>query len=702
MFGTIQQSKITVQSQPLGDLLSLVAQGQLQIPRFQREFVWPISKTRALLDSMYKEFPIGTLFFWQAPADQARIFRELEDLHIPAPNPHQNVSYILDGQQRLTSLYVAGNALKIGANDYGNICLDLEAAQAYEVNKEGFEGEIFASRRAPDGVRYVRFRDVLTGNLDVYDKLSPGGKALFQTARQRFSTYPFSVVWVREQPLSEVVEIFQRINQGGKRLSSYDLVCANLWSDRFNFRQKVAALDKHLAEKSFGSIDESIVPQAIALIVTGKSSQSEQLRLKSEEVEAIWPDVSRSLVRAADFLQNNVGVKRSEFLPYGGILSLLAMFFYTLDDKPLTADHRAALWRWFWWTSASEYYSYASREKINADAEFLQKVLAGEPFARSWSAPVKAESLLRVSMKSTTSALRNTVLCLLALQNPRNFKDGSPINLSADFFSSLANVERLHIFPVGYLKQKQIAANEVHWLPNFIFIPGELNRAISNQAPSLYLAEYRLENPGFDIDIKTHLIPLGKESGIWTDDYRKFLQQRADFLAERLNQLLETGPITSLESTDLIGKTNQHQWIESVELQLRDLINERLNAVAGDSYWDQTVPTGVQNKVLQKIGQHVTEHPYISAASYASGRKKLDFCDVSDYIGIIKGNWSQFSELLGNQDNALRHLDDFRKFRNLVAHNNTEQLTDVMHKNAEAAILWLQAIFDANLANEDE
>jgi hypothetical protein len=85
---------------------------------------------------MFKEFPIGTLFFWQASAEQALIFRELEELHIPLPNPHQNISYILDGQQRLTSLYAAGNALQIGSNDYGNICLDLEVARDYEANKE--------------------------------------------------------------------------------------------------------------------------------------------------------------------------------------------------------------------------------------------------------------------------------------------------------------------------------------------------------------------------------------------------------------------------------------------------------------------------------------------------------------------------------------------------------------------------------------
>ena len=702
MFESIQQSKIDVRPMPLGDFLGLVAQGKLQIPRFQREFVWPISKARALLDSMFKEFPIGTFFFWQAPPDQAIIFRELEDLHIPAPDPHQPISYILDGQQRLTSLYAAGRGLSIGSKDYGSICLDLETAQKYESSKDEFDDDIFISRRVSDNRRYVRFYDVLSGNLTVYDQLSSEGKQIFQTTRQRFSTYPFSVVWVRDQPLGEIVEIFQRINQGGKRLSSYDLVCANLWSESFNFRQKVATLNKQFIDKGFGKIDANIVPQAIALILTGKSSQSEQLRLKSEKVEAIWPDVSKALMRAVDFLRSNMGAKRAEFLPYGGILSLLTMFFYALDGKSLTAEYRAALWRWFWWTSASEWYSFASREKINSDADYFQKVLAGESVERSWQTSVKTESLLRVSMKSKTSALRNTFICLLALQGPRNFKDGSPINLSLDFFSTLARAERHHIFPVNFLKQQQIPTSQVHLLPNFVFIPGELNREISDKAPSEYMAEYQGENPNFEADVSTHLIPITKESALWSNEYEKFLKQRAALLVEQLNQMLENGPIFEIESPALIDDGIANQLIETVELQLRDLIDDQLSAVGGSMYWDKTVPPGVQNKVVNKIGQHVMAHPYVNPAIYSTGRKKLDFCDIGDYIGIIKANWSQFSDVFGNQDIALRHLNDFRRFRNIVAHNNKGELTDVMRKNAEAAIIWLQKIFDAHLAVESE
>lgn len=698
MFGSMQQSKIKVQSMPLQDLLSNLAQGNLQMPRFQREFVWPVSKTRDLLDSMYKEFPIGTLFFWQAPADQHDIMREMKELGIPAPQPHQPISFILDGQQRLTSLYAAGNGLKLGSKDYSNIRLDLAAALEYEGNKSGFEGKLFASPRSSDPQRYVPFQDILTMNFETYNALPDEYKAIYQTAQNRFTTYPFSVVLVREQPLNEVVEIFQRINQGGKKLSSYDLVCANLWSTEFNFREKVKTLNKQLAE-SFGKIDEKIVPQALALILEGKSSQSVQLRLKSDAVEAIWQDVHKALLRAVDFLRSNVGVVRSEFLPYAAILSLLTMFFYELKGKALSAEHRRALWEWFWITSASEAYAVASREKINQDGLRLQQLLKGEAVDWAKRQPFSAEALLQVKMGSTTSALRNTVLCLLALQQPRNFKDGSTINLSHDFFSTLSRAERHHIFPVAYLKKQGVNAKDVHWLPNFVFIPGELNKEISDKAPSVYMTQYQNENPGFSADVRSHLVPIGQDSPLWNDNYREFLRSRAELITATLNQLLQTGPRSDEMKSE---PAEAHPLIESVELQLRDVIDAQLSAVGGQEYWDNAVPQHVQNRVNQKIGQHLKAHPYLSAGKFVIGRNQLDFCDVGNYVSIIKHNWSQFQPVFHNQDKLLRHLEDFRTYRNYVAHNNQGVMTDTARLNGEAAALWLQDAMQSYQSEESQ
>ncbi|MGG6237291.1 GmrSD restriction endonuclease domain-containing protein [Nodosilinea sp. AN01ver1] len=678
---------------PLRDLLSQMAQGYLQMPRFQREFVWPVSKTRALLDSMFKEFPIGTLFFWQAPSDHSDIFRELRDLKIPPPQVNQSISFILDGQQRLTSLFAAGNALKIGSRDYGNICIDLECALEYESSHdEGFEKEIFVSRRVPDNVRYVSFYDVMASNLQVYDGLSSSAKSIFQVANSRFTNYPFSVVWVRDQPLAEVVEIFQRINQGGKRLSSYDLVCANLWTENFNFRNKVSLVNSQLVENGFEEVDEQIIPQSISLILRGSATQSVQLRLRTEEVEEIWERLVQSISRSVDFVRTNMGVKRASFLPYRGILPVLTYYFYNLDGTALSADHRKTLWKWFWSVALSERYSANSQARIAEDVSKLRELLDGKSVSFDYASKASSDVLSRVSVKSTTSALRNTVLCMLALRVPRNFKDGSQVNISDNFFDTLARAERHRIFSPTVIRKQGLDPNLVHSICNFAFIPSELNREISGRKPSEYFSQYQAENSEFKRDLKSHVISPDESSSIWSDDFSSFIRERSELIADSLKQLLDEDPFDD-EQDSFEGY--EHDIVKSIEIQIRDLIDERLTAFFGENYWHSSAPQNIANKVNNKIGQHIMEHPYLNPADYALGRKKLDFCDVSDYKAIMTRNWSQFEEIFGKQDTLISHFDNFRTYRNLVAHSNHSEINDVQKLSAKAAISWFQQSIDS-------
>jgi len=176
----MQQSKIDVHPHELPKLLGDMETGKLQVPRFQRDFVWPLTKTRALLDSLYKEFPIGSVFLWGAPAGGLPLSRPLADLGIPEPRQGSEVTYILDGQQRLTSLYAVVKGLKLGSRDYGRVCIDLETATRYEENKEeDFEEDIFVYRR-PDNKRYVSVQDLVgEAHLDIYDGIPKEWKPAF-------------------------------------------------------------------------------------------------------------------------------------------------------------------------------------------------------------------------------------------------------------------------------------------------------------------------------------------------------------------------------------------------------------------------------------------------------------------------------------------------------------------------------------------
>lgn len=682
----------------LASLLNLMAQGQLQIPRFQREFVWAITKTRSLLDSMYKEYPIGTFFFWLAPNENADLFREMSELNIPRPGPGQPVSFILDGQQRLTSLFVTINGLQVGSRDYGRICIDLEQAARYEKGELEDAGEneeearIFVNR-PPDNQRWIAVRDLLRNdNYSIYDTVPADWRPVFQKAINRFHTYPLSVIWVKDQGLDDVVDIFQRINQGGKRLSRYDLVCANLWEPAFDFRSEVTTFNESLAQQGFGPIDGTVITQAFSLAINDSCTTPAELKMETSDVRQRWDDVISSLRLAVDFVKANFGVARYELLPYRGTLPVLAYFFYHAPKSSISAKQRQVLWEWFWRVTLSERYGTTSPSRMAEDAKELRRLHKNERVNFDYVSTAAPDAVARTTMTATSSALRNAVLCLLAMQRPRNFKDGSPISLENDFFSDLKKPERHHIFPNAFLRERGVNARSVHLVANFCFIPSDLNKEISAKAPSDYLESYQTSNPHFVQNIATHLVPIDADSPIWVNDFYEFVRVRSNLLAKRLNALIQDGPTVPLVVPDVSQRGKDSEIVTEIELRLRDLIDSHLTAVAGARYWNQAIPGEVKNKAKERIKLHIDKHPYESWEDYPPGRSRLDKVDVGDYEEIIRFNYSNFQSIFGQKNAFQQHMAAFREMRNAVAHNT--KLNHVQRKLSDAAVAWLHQTLD--------
>ena len=100
-------------------LISNIEQGLIKIPQFQRKFVWSLEQTANLLDSIIKGYPIGTFILWETN-ERLRSVRNIGDIDLPETPDGHVVQYVLDGQQRMTSLYVSMKGAKI-SNDGGNI-----------------------------------------------------------------------------------------------------------------------------------------------------------------------------------------------------------------------------------------------------------------------------------------------------------------------------------------------------------------------------------------------------------------------------------------------------------------------------------------------------------------------------------------------------------------------------------------------------
>lgn len=663
----MQLPKIDVQPLKLAQLLNDMKTGRLLVPRFQRNFIWSLAKTRALLDSMYKEYPIGTFFFWRAPSNATSLFRPLMELGILSTPNGQPVSYILDGQQRLTSLYVTIEGIKLNTKDYGRICIDLDAATQYDQSlQEDFNTDIFVYRSA-DNNRYIAIHKLVSPeHLSIFSKVPQKWQQAFNKAYNLLQTYPFSVVWIQEQNLEDAIEIFQRINQSGKRLTRYDLLCANVWTETFDFRETVGGLNRRFERKGFGELSESIFTQTFALILKDNCTTEAELSLRTDEIMNNESKIAKALELAIDFLINNLGVKRAEYLPYQGILTVLSHYFYHTVEGKISAHERDFLWNWFWQVTLSERYSASTAPKMAEDARKLQLLKAGEDITFNYSVKVTPEAVARTKMTTTASALRNATICMLALKQPKNLRNGSPVDVKDSFFSSVVKVEKHHIFSDNFLRIRKLPSQQIHLLPNFCFIPVELSQDVSVRTPSEYLNEYKQVNPKFEAAATSHLLPIDSNAAIWRDDFATFIEERAQLIADELKRMLDMKPDGIIPSTSISPLMDIANKVDQIEVSLRDLIDHRLKSIIGTNYWKLAMPGDVVNYARERIKEILDKHPSIDWGSYPPGRARLDFCDVGHYEKIFLRNWGQFEELFRTKDELqLRHLSGYRYFPTL-------------------------------------
>src|SRR5258708_14083040 len=143
-------------------LMNDIENGRVRLPPFQREFVWSPTKVIDLMDSIYKGFPIGSFFYWKAERKYVTLFRDIKSLSLPSPAPDQELFFILDGQQRLTSIWATFKGTTINDDNYGRICLDLDAAAEYERSSPEERRLIYVFQEAnADNSKFISLRVLL-------------------------------------------------------------------------------------------------------------------------------------------------------------------------------------------------------------------------------------------------------------------------------------------------------------------------------------------------------------------------------------------------------------------------------------------------------------------------------------------------------------------------------------------------------------
>lgn len=543
-------------------LLQRIHNGELAIPDFQRDFTWEARRTAALLRSMMARFPAGTFLFWSMGEDNTDFgWRQVAGAPQRTTQPRE---MILDGQQRLTSLYRALN----GVGDE-RFFLDvrqfvtLPATQSpegrlLETQEVDFESAVFwhpsdskeakalgeQSARVAQHVVAIAEHRQFDDWLDDYSSLhsdvmdAKATKSLLRKFRDTYLTplksYGFPVVTLPSNTRIEAVAtVFETLNSTGKPLGPFELLTARFYPKAVHLRDLWdQALVDHEILSDF-SVDEYSILQAITLRAHNSAQRSDVLRkLTAEDVSANWEAVVRGFARSLELLQAECGVVTAKLLPYSMLLVPMAAVWDEVAKVkgPDKANVVSRLKQFFWCTVFSSNYDQGANSQAGADYGKLRYWL----FDETKEAPeaVGGFSLSASSLRGATTrrkALYAGVLALTVTIGARDFHSG--LRLTAATVRA-DKIDSHHVFPRAFILSKKGAdgdARSAELLLNRALIDPLTNKMIGAKAPSLYfpVLRERIEESTLVEIMESHFIDADDQNDPFReDDYGGFIDRR--------------------------------------------------------------------------------------------------------------------------------------------------------------------------------
>jgi hypothetical protein len=510
----------------LASQVKALLDGQLVIPSIQRDYVWRRSQVPLLLDSLYREFPVGSLMVWKTAMDvPLRPAAVLQSEHAYA-----HPSYLLDGQQRITSLarIIAPDRVKGAVPDV-----------RFDVRSEKFLNPSAVQKR--DRL-LIPVTDILSDSPQFVAILAAAGvepqdeefsEYVARLARAHgIRSYALPVLTVESDDYEEVAEIFTRVNQGGRRLSKGDLVysaVAARWPEGLDvmetFRAKLDgrnfALDREAVLRLTGLL-AGVGAQAIRLI---------DKRVTGDDLKKAWARTEDALSRAVDFLEAECTIPRAAALTSPNVAVIPAYLLH--QRKSVLSDAEVSgLRRWVYTAMAFSHYSSQVETKLDAEVRvidrggprMLDELIRRAADPRSPDSPLTPDDLEH----RTASSPLFTLLYIAALRG--GAKDWlTNAAMSAQPMTSTSKIEFHHVFPKAKV-QKAYGPELTNSLANLAFITGASNRKIGAKDPAVYLPPIKAER------LLEQWVPAQEHWRL--DGFETFLAERRQLQAAVLNDLL--------------------------------------------------------------------------------------------------------------------------------------------------------------------
>lgn len=571
----------------LYEILKDVNSGKIQLPDFQRGWVWDDDRIKGVIASVAKSFPIGAVMLLETGNENIR-FKTKPVEGVLGLNGTKPEMLILDGQQRITSLYQAIMTKRV---------VNTRNSKGYEIKRWYYIDMVKALDTDSDleeAIFSINENKIITENIgrdiildlsteenefknlmypvsmvDNYDEWRTKFIEYWDYDRDKikfwnefekkiikgFNGYNLPVIVMKKENTKEAVcQVFEKVNTGGVSLTVFELLTASFASDGFDLKADWEDIkNKFKPYKILNKTSNTDIIQAITLystfnkrlaaITSGltenipsvSAKRKEMLNLTLSEYLKYRDEIVEGFIKSSKILVEN-HIFNSRDLPYSTQLVPMAAILAKLGDKIDNVGNKNKLMRWFWCGVFGELYGSANETRYALDmiqvTDWIENN-AEEPktiYDANFS-PSRLNTL-----RTRNSAAYKGVYALMMDENTKDWLSATKIDFITYFSES---IDIHHIFPVAWCEKNNIPRNDFDCIINKTPLSGRTNRIVRGDAPSKYLERLKkragVSDSEFNDILRSHLV---SPDYMYKDDFYGFFNNRKEQILQRIEKAI--------------------------------------------------------------------------------------------------------------------------------------------------------------------
>ena len=621
----------------ISTILDQIDLGAIVLPVFQRGYVWNRDQVRRLMESLYCGHPVGTLLTWVTNAENAthRGEGQMQQGH---------VRLLLDGQQRITSLY---GIIRDEAPSFfeGNAATFKDLYFNFET--EAFE--FYAPIRMGQNPRWVSVTAIMQrgigeliggiyGNPDLEPHASEYIGRLNRIDTIKNTELHVEDVTGEDKTVDVVVDIFNRVNSAGTTLSKGDLALAKVCASWPEARTEMSAKLGGWRDAGFNFKLEWLL-RCVNSLVTGEALFTALANVSPEEFKDGLLRSEKHVNYLLNLISSRLGLDHDRVLGSRYSFALMVRYLEKRGNVLSDPKERDGLLSWYIHTLLWGRYSGSTETVLNRDLQVIEQIDGG--LERLLEGLRQDRGDLTISPNdfsgwSVGARFYPLLYMLTRVYHAQDWEMG--IELSASMLGKNSRLHLHHIFPKSLLYKHGYGRHEVNALANFTFLTEETNLKVSNRDPAEYIEEYVTKQLG---SIESHWIPMDPQ--LWNiENYLDFLEARRKLLAQASNDFLNSlrmGTVPDTEplplSFDLASSTatalasdeeeeillQANIWVSEQGLPEGEMNYELIHDDTGAliAILDLAWPEGFQEGYSQRVALLVDETSEVVASASQSG-----------------------------------------------------------------------------------